>query len=438
MPFESEQQPMIGLELEELDLAPHRPTTLGSDPLKPNAAAADDVFALATLVPSWNQRLPINDNEDKDFLELFLSANRGAGFTPMIVEGNPNNHAGASDPTRLRTQIKLRLSVIELSNSHIGPGGAAMLAEYLRSPNGRCMTEMRLDCNALGDNGAQSVCQALSGAHHITVLSMEMNGITKASCVAVGRMMKRVPTLSKLYLGNNTLTDDGVAALCSALVDCSAMNEVGLSATNITATGARAVADALQHNASLTSILLNRNPLLDSGVAALCDALAARNTLRCIELADVGLHTEGCRRLADVYRVSRTLTRLVVGANEFGDDGVAALAAALRENTCLTSVEMERCCMTDVGAQALLSALTANADSRVRTLIVNENALGAATIAQLQKLGEQRKIKVGVKSAKAKEGAACLSQAPIPVASDLNASQRIAQKENGGCGCALM
>jgi hypothetical protein len=417
------------VQCEELDLVPMR-----NNQDQQTHLGADEVFSLQTLVPAWNGVLCVSDTEMESFTELFLAANKSAGFEPKMAP-NPATIAGASDTFKLRIQIKNRLSVLELSNAHIGPGGAAILAEHLKSANGRCMTEIRVDCNKLGDNGARAICQAISKDHHITVVSMEMNGITKDSCSVISRMLKRVPTVAKFHVGNNPLGDEGVSTLAAVLHDSTALGEIGLSATNMTSIGARAVADALLHNSSLTHILVNRNTLADEGVMALANAMDKRGMLRCIELAEVGLTPEGCKRLAEVYRSSHTLTRMVVGPNPFGDAGAKALAEALRENVCLTSVEMDRCEVTDEGARALQDAISANKESRVRTILLNENSVSSAMTQQLMKFGEQRRMKISVSSKGAARARPAQSAAAASAAPKLET--RVQKKEDVKC-CTTM
>lgn len=420
------------VQLEELDLVPMRGNNEDAQQL-----GADEVFTLNALVPAWSGALAVNDSDVTSFTELFLAANRAAGFEPKMAP-NPAAVAGASDPNKLRIQIKNRMSVLELSNAHIGPGGAAMLAEYLKSANGKCMTEIRLDCNKLGDNGARAICQAISKDHHITVVSMEMNGITKDSCSVISRMLKRVPTVSKFHVGNNPLGDEGITTITSVLRDSITLGEIGLSATNMTSVGGRAIADALQANSSLTHILLNRNVLADEGVMALADAINKRGTLRCIELAEVGLSQEGCKRLAEVYRSSRTLTRMVVGPNAFGDAGCKYLADALRENVCLTSVEMDRCEVTDEGARALQDAIGANKESRVRTILLNENNISSAGAQQLMKFGEQRRVKVSVSTKGApRRQSQCATPPPTAAAAEGRPAPQIQKKEDVKCCIAM-
>lgn len=80
------------------------------------------------------------------------------------------------------------------------------------------LEELSLACNALGDEGAQLLCESLlEPGSRLQSLWVKSCNFTAACCHHFGTMLTQNKRLVELQLSNNKLGDSGVRELCQAL-----------------------------------------------------------------------------------------------------------------------------------------------------------------------------------------------------------------------------
>ena len=165
---------------------------------------------------------------------------------------------------------------LHLFDNHIGPPGAAMIADALRTNTE--LKHLGLNNNPIGDEGATELADALRCD----------NG-----------------TLQSLYLTDNDIGDLGVFRLADALrCDTACRLQTLLLADNyVGADGARALADALRTNTSLRTLVFAGALTLGLGSQALTSLHAAigddnctLETLHCADGFPWRLHSESWER----------------------------------------------------------------------------------------------------------------------------------------------
>jgi Leucine-rich repeat (LRR) protein len=173
-------------------------------------------------------------------------------------------------------------------------------------------------------------------------------------------------SLTSLFLQRNSITDDGVHRLCTAIVStalpiaklCLHTNRVGVA-------GARSLAALLAQNQSLTSLNLMFNKAIGvDGITELAGSLALYNrTLTELHIGWTDAGATGAEAIAAALSAGanqHSLRVLVLDNNGIGDAGAIALSTALRENSGLQELQLATNDITDVGATALATALLSN------------------------------------------------------------------------------
>jgi len=184
---------------------------------------------------------------------------------------------------------KLSLKSLDLSRNNITGAGAQELAKGITS--NLSLTELNLSDNKVDDAGVASLAQALAAKPAITTCNLNGNQITGSGvkslsehignnersfsnlqlnnnklgddgASAVANLIKANSTITHVHLSGNGIGDSGVAALCSALGPDSLVVDLDLSDNNITSAGASSIEKLLKNNTTIIKLNLSGNSKL--------------------------------------------------------------------------------------------------------------------------------------------------------------------------------
>uniref|UniRef100_A0A4W4F4U2 NACHT domain-containing protein n=1 Tax=Electrophorus electricus TaxID=8005 RepID=A0A4W4F4U2_ELEEL len=292
--------------------------------------------------------------------------------------------------------------------------GCAALASALRSNPSSHLRELNLNYNKPGDSGVKQLSALLEDPHcTLEKLDLVNCSITDEGCAALASALRSNPSshLRELNLNHNKPGDSGVKQLSALLedphckleklelVNCSIADE-GFNDLLITEEGCAALASALRSNPSshLRELNLNYNKPGDSGVKQLSALLEDPHCkLEKLDLSDCSITDEGCAALAAALRSnpSSHLRELNLDYNKPGDSGVKQLSALLVDPHCkLEKLQLSDCRITDERCAALASALRSNPSSHLRELNLNYNKPGDSGVKQLSALLEDPHCKL--------------------------------------------
>ncbi|XP_050960284.1 NACHT, LRR and PYD domains-containing protein 12-like isoform X2 [Labeo rohita] len=272
-------------------------------------------------------------------------------------------------------------SSVQLKYCGLKDEGCAALASALRS-NPSHLTELDLSGNKIG-NSVNQLFSALEDSHcKLEILWLSDCGITDEGCAALTSALRSNPShLRQLNLSWNKLGDSGIRMLFAVLEDPHCKLEIlWLSDCGITDKGCDALTSALRSNPShLTELDLTENKLEDLGLKHLCAGLKNPHCkLEILRLRDCGITDEGCAALASALRSNPShLRHLDLAENKIGDAGLTLLSAILKDpvNCKLDTLRLKDCGVTDKGCAALASALRSN-PSHLRQLDLAVNKIG--------------------------------------------------------------
>ena len=232
--------------------------------------------------------------------------------------------------------------VVTLFNCMYENNNSSSLAEVQRR-----LTQ--IDCNALDFSFCRlspldclTLVYALqSSGEKIEHFHLEFNDIAALGCIEISKLFggkdhnQGFCNLKVLNLSSNSITDEGVKYLTTALINSNCkLNSLGLDANGVTDKGVEHLTKALiNNNCELNSLSLEYNSITDKGVEHLTKALIDTNC----KLNSIGL--EG---------------------NDTTDKGVKHLTKALINTNCkLNSLSLKICGrITDKNVKRLTTALT--------------------------------------------------------------------------------
>ena len=164
----------------------------------------------------------------------------------------------------------------------------------------------------ISDVGAKALAQALKSIDMITLnLSENDNAIGDDGAVALAEALHHNSTLKELYLSTNSIGDDGAVALAKALHHNSTLKILYLSYNGISDDGAVALAKALHHNSTLDGLILSDNSISDDGAEALAKALCHNSTLETLRLyGNDGTGKKGTHQLIESLALNKSIRYL--------------------------------------------------------------------------------------------------------------------------------
>ncbi|XP_059356705.1 NACHT, LRR and PYD domains-containing protein 3-like isoform X5 [Carassius carassius] len=278
---------------------------------------------------------------------------------------------------------------VQLSYCSITDEGCAALASALRS-NPSHLKELDLSWNKIGKS-VNLLSGVLQNPHcKLEKLWLRDCGVTDEGCSALASALRSNPSrLRQLGLSLNEIGDLGVKHLCAGLEDPRCKLEIlWLNDCGVTDEGCAALASALRSNPShLRELSLTGNKLGKS-VNLLSDVLQHSHcNLEILLLSYCSIPDEGCTALTSALRSNPShLRELDLYGNKLGDSGVKRLWAGLKDPLCkLKILWLNNCGVTDEGCAALASALRSN-PSHLRELDLSGNKLGKSGVKLLSDL----------------------------------------------------
>lgn len=101
---------------------------------------------------------------------------------------------------------------------------------------------------------------------------------------ALADALSQNTSLHTLYLGFNSIGDNGVCILASVLQADSAIERLSLDCNAISDLGAIAIANGLLNTNKLANLDLGNNRIGDAGAEALCGAIAEKKSVLVVDL----------------------------------------------------------------------------------------------------------------------------------------------------------
>ncbi|XP_076836609.1 NACHT, LRR and PYD domains-containing protein 12-like [Brachyhypopomus gauderio] len=332
------------------------------------------------------------------------SALRSSHLRELNLNSNNLRDSGAKELSAPLEDPHCTLEKLELEHCSITEEGCAALCSALRSNPSSHLRELNLNHNKPGDSGVKQLSALLEDTHcTLYKLHLSKCSIPEEGCAALCSALRSNPSshLRELNLNYNKLGDSGVKQLSALLEDphCT-LEKLDLSCCSITEEGCAALCSALRSNyaSHLRELNLNYNKPGDSGMNQLSTLLEDPHcTLEKLHLSDCSIREEGCAALCSALKsnTSSQLRELKLNRNKPGDSGVKQLSALLEDPHCtLEKLLLCGCSITEEGCAALCSALRLNPSSHLRELNLNSNNPGDSGVKQLSALLEDPHCKL--------------------------------------------
>ena len=256
---------------------------------------------------------------------------------------------------------------LDLSRNKIGPEGASALGEALK------VNAVMKSCNLLKNNldiesatilakiGAEKGIMLSGMTCDQTEADFTSQDLQPTDAILITSDLKFMAVVTILYIGGNSIGDDGAVAIAEALKVNAVVTTLRLWKNSIGDEGAIAIAEGLKVNAVVTTLFLEGNIIGPEGAKAIAEALKVSAVLTTLDLGWNKIGDEGAKAITEALKVNAVLTVLWLGDNNISVDGAKAIAEALKVNTVVTELELGGNEIGDEGAKAIAEALKVNA-----------------------------------------------------------------------------
>lgn len=246
-------------------------------------------------------------------------------------------------------------TILDFAGASIGDAGTREVAARLR--NNSELTLLSFVGNGLSAEACEALSAVLQGQHALSVLSLAENGIggrgAKALLEVLGHGMGKPMAVD---VASNAIGEEGALMVAEALKGNAGLAALDLATNEVGEGGARALAGALQVNTALTELDLGSNGVGDVGAIALARALKSNAGLTWLDLSANSLGDMGVKAFARVLGSRGLATKLSLGENVISDEGAAALAKAMRQHGSLTFLDLQSNRISSHGAWLLAEA----------------------------------------------------------------------------------
>ncbi|KAL7844784.1 hypothetical protein SRHO_G00233230 [Serrasalmus rhombeus] len=327
------------------------------------------------------------------------------GTNPLLMReldlsGKTQGDSGMKKISDLLEDSHCKTRKLKLNKCSITEEGCAALASALCS-NPSHLIELDLSENQLGTSGVKKICGVLGNTlFKLSKLELGNCSITDEGCAALASAFRTNPLhLRELNLSGNNVGNFGVKHLSELLVHSqSTLEKLHLSFCSITEEGYAALASSLKSNPSshLIELDLRGNNPGDTGVKKLMDLLYDPNCkLKTLRLLKSSIEEEVCDSLTKVLGISPLLLReLDLSGKIQGNTEMKKISVLLEDSHCRPkTLKMNKSSITEEGCAALSSALCSN-PSHLIELDLSDNQLGTSGVKKICSLLKESNCKL--------------------------------------------
>lgn len=206
---------------------------------------------------------------------------KGKDFSPLTLDLSDQNLWSIVLQTKLKSMLKPKLEIIDLSTNHINAESAAMIAEYIRE-NETVKILSIVETHITGES-SKLLFEAMAESH-IEEFYADDNIFNDDVCIKIGDMLKENAHLRVLSLCGCDISAEGVKEIARGLCDNRCLEHLRLESNSMYDNGAKALAQAIVNVESLVYLGIGDNMIWMDGTNAIINAVKNSN-LEALDLA---------------------------------------------------------------------------------------------------------------------------------------------------------
>ena len=329
---------------------------------------AGNVIATAFSFNTDIQELNLggNDLQKLGAIKIAKGLQKISSLTKLYIDHN-NITDDAADDIAAVISCNIHLQELNLGNNYLQASGTIKIAKSLQKITS--LTKLYILHNNITYEAADDIAAAIFCNQKLQEFDISENKLQKTGATKVLKALKGINTLRKLYISNNSITDE-VADYITAVISCNTdIKVLDISGNNLQANGAIKIGNVLQNiYTPKTLFITNTDNPADVDISAV---ISDNASLQEIYIYSNNLQTTEVEIFTKPLQAICTLTKLHIGYNDISDEVANDIAIIVSCNTKLNKVEISRNKLQTTGAIKILKSLhTINA---LKNLDLNHN-----------------------------------------------------------------
>ncbi|XP_038898694.1 RAN GTPase-activating protein 1 [Benincasa hispida] len=215
-----------------------------------------------------------------------------------------------------------KLRILQFHNNMTGDEGAIAISEIVKgSP---ALEDFRCSSTRVGSEGGVALAEAIGACTCLKKLDLRDNMFGVEAGMALSKSISAFPGLTEIYLSYLNLEDEGAEALANALKDSApSLDVLEMAGNDITAKGAASIAACVATKQFLSKLYLAENELKDDGVILIGKALQdGHGQLSEVDISTNSVRRAGARFIAQILVQKPGFKLLNINANYISEEGI--------------------------------------------------------------------------------------------------------------------
>ena len=186
--------------------------------------------------------------------------------------------------------------------------------------------------NNISDEMANDIATIVSNNTKLKVIEISGSKLRTSGTISIMEAMQKNCTLKGLYLNNNKITEDAADHIANAVSFC-VLQELNLGSNNLQTSGIIIIARTLQNISSLTKLYIHNNSITDEAADDIAAAISCNIHLQELNLGGNNLQLSGIIIIArTLQNMCSSLTKLYIHNNSITCEAADDIAAAISFN----------------------------------------------------------------------------------------------------------
>ena len=273
------------------------------------------------------------------------------------------------------------LETLRLDFNHIKDAGAELLASKLAQCSR--LAHFSASCNSIDDVGAKAIAKALTRVNGLKELNLQCNAMGDQGAEAIARAVHPYSTtLSKLYLWNVNITDEGARRVIDIIPNVQIKDQSKVDFWNLIHLHPEVIGRAVSCCKYSHRINLGGKRLGEHCTVALADHLAQCTNLKHLNISNCRIGFKGMRALGTKLKNCKQLVSLNLAENNINSDFLKKIVRGLKECRCLAELNLSK----NVVDEAIDFVASELGQCRLQTLRLDQSISNAGTVKLSNKL----------------------------------------------------
>ena len=247
------------------------------------------------------------------------------------------------------------LQEFDISKSNLQSTAGIKIIKALQTIS--TLTKLYISNNTITEETADNITTVICNNTQLQEFGVGKNNLQSTGAIKIAKALQNISTLTKLYINNNHITDlaaDDIAAVFSCNTQ---LQEVDISRNSFQSTGAIKIAKALQNISTLTKLYLNNNHITDLAADDIAIVLSRNTQLQELDISENNFQTTGAKTITKALQSGYILKKLYISNNNITAEAADDIAAVIYSNTQLQEVDVSRNSFQSTGAIKIAKAL---------------------------------------------------------------------------------